>query len=382
MNGIDHVIDAGRRSWVCALLALAAAGVEANPAEGRWIGVTETKAVALAVHAVQPWLATARQSETGGAIRLYRVESDGRPASQVWASVDAPAQPPGVPPPMPVDLVFHPREPILYVRWDWTADQLKAPANRVASTNLGVLALYALTETGTPRIREERYLRGSLAATGMRPGWMAIDPSARRLYLPNLAWGAVQGLGALPLRTNGWPRLSDGEWVPVTVVTEVLRGMPNGLGFQAASDAVIFGTAMGPATWDAGNRLAPLGVVSVLELTQAIWVGGSVEPPVVYGLEAGRNQVCWMAQTDGYLTGRPRVGVVDGAAFCAPPAVITRPPLAVAAPSPTALHLLPIDAAGHWTGSAETLAPPGGEIREVEYGSRADRIYILQEAKP
>jgi hypothetical protein len=364
------------------VLALSLVSARAEWASNRLVAVRESNAVALAVHSLRPWLAVGRQGVPDGAVRIFRLEANGQLATNAWVTLSAPTVPAGVKPQTVVDLAFHPSEALLYVRWDWSTENLKDPATLTASTNTGCLAIYQLTETGLGRT--DIFAKGAMFATGLLPGRMAIDPGARRLYLSNLVLGvgAGRGLGALPLLTNGWPRLSDGDWVPVTVDVEVLRGPPNGWGFMAFSNAVIFGTQSGPATWDAGNRLAPLGVLPLRELANQIWVGGSAEIPAAYGLEVDRNLASGVAQSDGFLSGRPQTLTVAGAAFCAPPAVISRTPMYVAAPSPAMIHFLSIDAAGRFNGAVENVPMIGGRIKDMKYSTRVDRLYVLQEAMP
>lgn len=350
-------------------------------ASNRLVAVAAPGAVALSAHAVRPWLAVGREGAAGEAVRIFRLDANGQPEPRAWVTLPAPTVPAGVSPQTVADLVFHPREPLLYVRWDWTAENLKDAATRAAATNLGCVGIYRLTDTGLDR--SETVARGPLYPSGYRPARIAIEDGARRLYLSNLALGAGYGLGALPLLTNGWPRLSDGEWVPVTRTIDLVRGPPNGLGFLAFSNAVLFSAQSGLATWDAGNRLAPLGVLLVRELGNPVWVGGAPELPAVYGLEMDREQIVAVAQSDGFLSGRPRTLTVAGAAFCAPPAVVSRAPRYVAAPSAATLHLVPIDATGRLDGAPETAAlPAGGRVRDVKYCVRTDRLYVLQEAAP
>jgi hypothetical protein len=364
------------------ILALSSGSAQAEWSSNRLVVVREPGAVTMAVHPVQPWLAVGRQGMTGEAVRIYRLEGNGQPATSAWVTLSAPPVAAGVKPQTVVDLMFHPREPLLYVRWDWPVESLKDPATRAASTNLGSVGIYQLTEKGLDRT--ESFARGKLFFSGLKPGRMAIEAGARRLYLSNLTIGvgAGSGLGSLPLLTNGWPRLSDGEWVPVTVNVEILRSPPNGFGFMAFSNAVIFGTQFGPATWDAGNRLAPLGVLPIRELANQVWVGGAAEVPAAYSLEVERNLACSVAQSDGFLSGRPQTLAVAGAAFCAPPAVITRVPMYVAAPSLSIVHLLSIDAAGRFDGTVESLPVSGGGVRDMKYSPRTDRLYVLQETSP
>jgi len=364
------------------VLVLSLGSARAEWSSNRLVMVREPGAVMMAVHPVQPWLAVGRQGMTDDAVRIYRLEGNGQPATSSWVTLSAPPVSAGVKPQTVVDLMFHPREPLLYVRWDWPAESLKDPATRAASTNLGSVGIYQLTEKGLDR--SDTFARGAMFFSGLKPGRMAIEAGARRLYLSNLTIGAGVGfgLGSLPLLTNGWPRLSDGEWVPVTVNIEILRSPPNGFGFMAFSNAVIFGTQFGPATWDAGNRLAPLGVFPIRELVNQVWVGGAAEVPAAYSLEVERNMACSVAQSDGFLSGRPQTLAVTGAAFCAPPTVISRVPMYVAAPSSAMVHLLSIDAAGRFDGTVESLPVSGGGVRDLKYSARTDRLYVLQETSP
>lgn len=364
------------------VLALALGTARAEWASNRLVWVREPGAMVMAVHSVQPWLAVGRQGGVDEAVRIYRLEADGQRAASPWVTLSAPPVPAAVKPQTVVDLVFHPREPLLYVRWGWSAESLADPKTRAASTNLGCLAIYPLTETGLGRA--ELFARGAMFAAGLKPGRMAIEADARRLYLSNLTLGSGigLGLGSLPLLTNGWPRLSDGEWLPVTINVDVLRGPPNGWGFLACSNALIFGTQFGLATWDAGNRLAPLGVLPIQELVNQIWAGGVAEIPAAYGLEVDRSLAIGVAQSDGFLSGRPQTLTVEGAAFCAPPAVISRPPMYVAAPSPAKVDLLSINALGNFDGAVERRPATGGKIWDVKYSARADRLYVLQEVTP
>lgn len=283
----------------------------------------------------------------------------------------------------PLDAVWHPRFPILYVWQDVTGPDVTDPAQNPVFREFNHLAVYTLT--GGVLQLVQSYAQGTNYVWGQATGRIALDPEGKRLFLPNLrdpATGRAQ-IGYLVLNTNGLPIVVADRAEPAVVDVTDVRSNPSGFGFLAATDrVVIFSSIYGPVTWDTENRRAALNCVLVRSVPANCFVGGHPKLTAVFGAAQNSGLVYRVEQVDGFLTMLPQILTVPGAAFTAPPVVMPGNPDRVALGGVNKIHFLPLDATGRLTETFEELPVTCPAVQAMAYSRKFDRLYVAVEKLP
>lgn len=285
--------------------------------------------------------------------------------------------------PYPLDVIWHPRLPLCYVWQDVTGPSAQNPAKNPVFSEFDHLAVYSAADGSLQWIQS--YARGKRYASRQTTGRIAVDPQGKRLFIPNmmsLAGDRAQ-LGYLVLDTNGLPVLVEGKAAPFAGDIMDIRSNPSGYGFVAPTDrAIIFSSAVGPATWDTDNRRAPLNQVLVRNLPVYCYLGGHPQWPAVFGAAVGGNILYRVEQAEGYLSLLPQTLVVSNATFTAPPVIMQAKPAHVAVGGVNKLHFLGLDGLGRLDGTTGEWPVNCPAVKAMAYSVKYDRLYVAVEKLP
>ena len=367
--------------------APAAAGDTGAPVDNRVVLVAAPGATCAAVHEKTQMLIVGHRAAEPFELSLFSLDGRGRLTKN---------KPMPVAMPLPESLAtfnqyvlgvaIHPREDLLYVWRDIAGPKPGTPQAAEVFDLFDRLLIYRMERTGPVMLA--RTCRGPRFAYEQTFGWIALDPEARRLFLPNLrdASSGASQIGYLPLGRNGLPQMVEteqGERVeaePISVDVSNLRGHPSGWGFFAPNaDVVLFAGPRGVALWDTANRRGALGSFIVIEAPNDNFIGGHHAFPAVYGAGHGHSVAWRMTQVDGFFTLRPQALGVAGANFHSPPVVIPSKPPVLAIGGVNSLHLLSLDAEGRFTGQIAQIAVQCPEVRALACSQRFNRLYVAVE---
>jgi hypothetical protein len=368
-----------------ALMLLAAtAGQAQGPDSNRIVLVPASGALVAALNEAAGLLAIGdRGPDKYGRLSLYPLDAHGQPGSAEPVRVPlAPFPAAKDKPLLPLGLAFHPTLPLLYLWQDLREVKHGAPLEKAVLAELDHLIVFAVTPGAlTPVFHAAR---GPMFAFGQTHGSIALDPAGRRLFLPNLRAPGERkaAIGYYDLGTNGLPLERDGELALGWIDVSPFRDQPTGLGFVPVSHRVVlFSGPHGPAAWDTENRLAPLNALPLLGVpARENLVAGHPSLPIVYG--AGIHGLFGMEHAGGFPTQLPWKLLTPNASFLSPPTVMSRPPAFLAVGGKNHLWFAPLDAAGRFTGPAESMPVNDETVRALVYSARFDRLYVAVEKTP
>ena len=342
-------------------------------------------------------LVVGRRDGPSGRLFVYRLDPDGIPGADEPAQVDLPR-----PDPLesfrnyPLDLVFHPSLPLLYVWQDLDCPRPDANQQKAIDSSFDHLQIFAIDD-GVLK-SAAAFGRGRAFVHGQELGRMAIGPAGARIFLSNLriVENGAAAIGYYDLDEKGMPRpvplpiegTRDAYGLPRTelkmraasVQVHEARRWPMGWGFVVpSSQVIIFGAWNGPAVWDTASRRAAIGQVRVPEVHQDCFITGHPALPVVYGVSYRGDVAFRMDHAGGYLTMIPRTVRVEGAKFHSPPLVIKGNPHRLAVGGIDSVNLLPLNEHGQFSGPAETIAVTndGNAVGVLAWSPRTARLYAF-----
>ena len=358
---------------------LCAAAFTARAEDKRVVQVVASSASCAAVHDASQLLVFGHQGVPEYQLSVFHLDAKGnvtgdgpqyivlpRPASMAEHASYA------------LGLAFHPTLPLLYVWQD-----IQGPKAEDVFAGFDHLIIFEIADGTLAPVGYHG--RGPEYGYGQGVGHIALAPSGRGLFLPNLREPANNraAIGRLALSAEGVPYTGEGEGVPLRVDVANFRGLPTGWGFVAGSDTVVvFRGNSSLATWDSEHRLAGISAVLTRGQWADSWIGGDPRFPAAYAAANGANLLVKMTQVDGYLSMLPQRLSVAGGNFRCPPVVMAKPPLKLAVGGVNALHLVPIDKAGDFTGEPETLALSAPYLRAIAWSDRFNRLYAAVEKLP
>ena len=380
-------------------LETSAAGAAATkpPAIGELVvRVQVPNAYCAAVSDAQGVLVIGQRDPAGGRILMFRLGADGKPGSKP-VTYDLPR-----PDPLkaisnyPLALIFHPKLPLLYAWQDLAVPPVETVAQR---PGLDLFDHLHVLRVEHQRLAPVAALaRGVEYGHGRTTGNISLDPAAARLLLPDARDDAGQpAIGYFDLSAAGIPLQ-----VPVPTPGNLdgfgldkfemkLRPVRMALGQEVGSlaaptpEVALLGVAGGVALWDTTNRRGAVGFVLVPEVVGLCQISADPRLPRVYGTttESGQDLLVAIDHADGYLTLQPEV-VHLGAAIHprTAPLVMCGRVNRLAIGGINEVHVVPLDAAGHVAGPAQSAPAACPSVRALAYSPKHDRLYVAVEGKP
>lgn len=280
----------------------------------------------------------------------------------------------------PLSVAFHPTLPLLYVWQDIQGPPAPAPEAATIAGEFDHLLIYAIKDGSFQLVQS--CARGGEFAYRMSDGSILIEPGGEKIYLPNIrapSSSAAAAVGAYALDAQGMPVKKPETTVPELDTFPPCMAFPCGLGFVPGSgEAVIYGAASGPATWDFNNRRAYTAWFLLPGISGSCMITGHPKLPLVFVSSIGTSSVWRMQHADGYLTLLPQRVAVTGATFQSAPVVMLRQnKLAVGAAN--ALYLLKLDAESRLTPFAERHSFGNQPVRVLVWSEKYDRLYVILE---
>lgn len=323
----------------------------------------------------------------------------------------------------PLSLAAHPKLPLLYVWQDVQPPAEGAPPDNVAKDGFQHLHVYDVSSAEPKLVQSmaggETYSRGNWA------GAINFDRDASRLFVPNMqrrvTTTMTPSIGYLRLLDDGMIVPNEEETADVasidakkgttadrtgavtlaarkayleqvrtgkvlertvryaTSATTTFAGFPAGLGFHNVNDTTtIVCGALGPVTWDEGNRRAQFNSIvfyPVIGVGYRYRMAGHPTLPVAFFTGTTSGFVYRMEHVDGFMTMLPQRGYLNGVAIASPPVLLGKRSLFACA-SPNVLHLVQFDDQGRFTGERIDVPITNPAPEALAYSPKFDRLYV------
>ena len=292
----------------------------------------------------------------------------------------------------PLNIVVHPKLPLVYVWQDIAVPPTETLAQRPALSEFDHLHLFRVENQQLKPVAA--FCRGTEYGHGSSTGTIAIDPTGRRLFLPNLRDDAgAKAIGFFDLDQQGMP-------VPVPVPTpgnldgygldkfevklrpQRLTIAVDGSPLVAATDRVVLlGVGGGVALWDTDNRRGALGYVYVPQTSGPCLIASDPSVDRVFGVASELGDALFsIVHAEGYLTLAPEVVRLGTAVHLrSAPVVLSGKQKRLAIGGINQLHLVPLSADGAISGPVESLPVRAPSLQALAYSAKHDRLYVAVE---
>lgn len=385
--------------------------------------VSDAAGVLAVAHAPQPTVTKAKpwdfEATNDPQVSVFRLDAQGEVGAA--ASIRLPSAPKlASRRHYPLALAAHPKLPLLYVWQDVVAPAEGAPADDPKTDGFRHLHIYDIS-SAEPRLVQSA-AEGEAFSRANYAGAIAFDRTAGRLFVPNMqrrtklgfapsigylhladdglvvpdtnetAETAAGGKGTTPDRTAAVTAAARKVYleqvrlgkVPERTVrqaasaTSTFGESPCGLGFHNISDDItIVCGALGPVTWDEGNRR---GQFNTYSFYPAVGIGYRYRMvahptlPVVFFTGLTSGFVFRVEHVDGFTTMLPQRGTMAPVIITSPPLLVGSRPLLVCS-SEGLLHLIGFDAEGAFNGERTDVALPSRKVEALAYSAKYDRLY-------
>ncbi len=393
VQGIGLALLLGAAGWLAAQ--------EAPPVLPKEVKLfAATGAVSVAVCDEQGLLAAACRGAVSG-VQLWKLDPDGVP------SAEAVTLPPAVPAGAgalqvgPLRVLFHPRQPVLYVWQGCVLPPQGAPERQAADAEFRCLVVYRWTNNAMETVGS--FVGGTHAFLHVGAAALAVDPEGRRLFMaPLRPVGATRtAIGWLDLDAEGLPKqtpvLKPGSldnrgleefemaWHPYRMDVPDFGDQP--LWSLVAPSATVLwsGTPNGGLfIFDTENRRAAVAYCSVPGIKSSAWTMLAMDPirPQFFGVGQYWPAIFRMAHAEGYPTLLPETRYEEGAACSSEPVVMTTEPPRVAVGGGRSVHAWTSDKNGRLGGERLVWPVPSAEVRAMAWSVRFKTLYVPAEGLP
>ncbi len=308
-----------------------------------------------------------------GKLLVYPLKQDG-------SVEDAPAQTIDLPRSAPnqnaqcrvVSVLFHPRQPLLYVWQNFASD-----ATHQAQEQLPHLVIY--------RCSEQRLQLASALVQGpdfgynRQMGMLALDSRQERLFIPS----GIDGPKKVPvslfhysLTAQGLPAQAAGAPRPEPQGTRAFFYFVGNSIVPGPKSTVLLGALSGPCFVNLEESQV-LRQILVPDTTAIVEVASHPQRPLYYFSAIGSGAFLAMEHVDGILTQLPRTVTLQGVEFKSRPVVMT-PRNQVAVGSPRAVVVIDLDKEGWPSGKARMHKVDNleNEAAAPVYSEKFNRLYV------
>ncbi len=281
----------------------------------------------------------------------------------------------------PVAVLFHPKLPLLYL---WRRRGAEAAKVDVFAH----LVVFDVSDVKSLRVVATACI-GEAFQSEMLPSALALDPRARRLFLPNLrlrqdAKSFKPALGYLALDAQGLPVVKPNAQSAATLVeTGEFALYASGMGMVALGENILVtGGWRGVLYWDTRNRLAALNGFNFIGFPRDE-IFSLADERRIYAAAPGTGALRSIRHVDGYPSLLPEEHLIPKAAFSAKPVLLKGKAPALAIAGDGKIHFAGLTPEGSFSKSDVDLTvawmPKGVPLA---YSVRFDRLYIPVEGWP
>ncbi len=281
----------------------------------------------------------------------------------------------------PVAVLFHPKLPVLYLWRRRGAEAAKVDA-------FAHLVVFDISDVKSLRVAATSCI-GESYQSEVLPSALALDPRARRLFLPNLllrkdAKTFGPALGYLALDAQGLPVVKPNAQSAATLVEAgESRLYASGMGMVALGENILLtGGWRGVLYWDTRNRLAAMNGLNFSGLPRDE-IYSIADDRRIYAAAPGTGALRSIRHVDGYPSLLPEAHQLPNAVFKAKPVLLKGKAPALAIAGDGKIHFAGLTTEGSFSKSDVDLTvawlpqgvPPA-------YSVRFDRLYIPVEGWP
>lgn len=299
----------------------------------------------------------------------------------------------------PLAMALHPRLPLLYLWRDVEGTKPDSAEEKAVFGSFEHALIYAITNKTLLQVAA--FARGTNFLCEQTYGWLTVDDTGKRLFVPNLRDPATKqvGIAYYDLDEKGQPvpipvpvpGTLDGYGVnkyetqvlPTWINVQHLRPHTTGLGLSAPNpDTALFSASQGVGVWNPSNRRGPLGYFAFTGETD-YWILADPALPVVFGATVNANKLFRMAHADGYPTLLPQLIWVSGALFQSRPALLPGKKPFLIVGGNAQVHFVPLVLDGTFSPDPPlAVATTPGPVRAVAVSAKLNRIYAAVEKAP